>query len=360
MYNKNELAVIWIDMFDFLTYHKKLTILNYYSEPAEVFSCFKFDFNDFSNILSKEEFDKMVNFLDEQNFENYVQNLNKQNIICLTFYSEKYPKSLLNFEDYPLILYCKGDIELLSSTCIAVVGSRKITRYGRDITEKFTRSLASSGVTIVSGLAMGVDTVAHQTTLDCGGKTIAVMASGYNEIYPTENFELEKKIENCGLVITEYLPDSKPAPYRFPIRNRIIAGISEGVLITEASMKSGVMHTKNYALENGIDLFVVPGNVDNFSSAGCNAILKACQGSLVTSADDILEKLNMINAYKPKVVNLKLSLEEQMILNCLDGEVHFDELLERTKLDTKTLLSLLTTLELSGIIKKLTGNFYCK
>ena len=360
MYTKNEKAIIWIDMFDFLTTKKKQEILDLFTEPKDIFEDFKGAFSMLQNIISKEQFDKMCYALDEQYLNNHIVSLDSQNIKIVTFLSDDYPEQFWNFEEKPIIFYCKGDLSLLKSICVAVVGTRKPTIYGKQVTEKLVKEIASSGVTIVSGLADGIDTIAHSSALAVGGKTIAVMGSGFNDIYPKRNFELEKQIEELGLVITEYAPNIGPATWHYPVRNRIIAGLSKAVLITEASLKSGTMHTRDYALEYGIDIFAVPGEITSFASSGTNNLIKSCQSAMVTCADDILNGLNVKNTYKPVTNNIQLSLEQQSVLNAIDGETHFDEIQLKTKIDTKMLLTLLTTMELSGIIKKMNGNYYCK
>ena len=360
MYNKNEKAIIWLDMFDFLGTKKQEEILAIFDEPQDIFSGFASSYNVLQSLITKQQFDKMCYCLDEQYLNMHITNLQSQNIVVVTYLSDAYPKQFLNYLDKPLILYTKGDLSLLKSIGVGVVGSRKPTIYGKQVTEKFAKALAVSGITIVSGLADGVDSIAHSSALVVNGKTIAVMGGGFNHIYPSRNFQLEKEIEQKGLVITEYRPDVEPLTWHYPIRNRIIAGLSKAVLITEASIKSGSMYTKNYCADYGIDVYAIPGEITSFASSGTNAIIKNCQASVALSPDDILENLNMINKFKPVVKNLQLSFEEQAILNSIDGETHFDEIQLKTKIDTKTLLTLLTTMELNGIIKKLTGNYYCK
>ena len=359
-YTQNEKAIIWLDLFDFLTYKKQVSILDCFDKPSDMFLQFSDKAELITKIVSKEQFAKMKYALDDQFLQKHIVDLESHNITVLTYCSEDYPKQFLNFEEKPLILYCKGDLSLLKTQCVGIVGTRKPTRYGKDVTERFAKKLASSGITIVSGLADGVDMIAHQGALDVAGKTIAVMGSGFDHIYPKTNFELEKKIEKLGLVITEYRPNVEPAVWHYPFRNRIIAGLSNAVLITEASAKSGALYTRDYCIEYGVDLFAIPGEITNFQSGGTNAILKACQASLVTSPDDILENLNIKNSYEPVVANLQLSFEEQMVLNAITGETHFDEILNFTKIDTQSLLTLLTEMELNGVVKKLAGNYYAK
>ena len=359
-YSLNEKAVIWIDMFDFLSTKKQEEILAIFDEPQNVFEQFEKSFSKLEHLITREQFEKMCYALDRQYLESYITNLTSTGVCVLTAFSDGYPKQFHNYLDKPLIFYYKGDIALLNSVCVGIVGTRKPTNYGRIVTEKFAKVLASNGVTIVSGLASGIDTIAHQTALNVDGKTIAVMGSGFEHIYPKTNYELEKKIEEKGLVLTEYKPNIDPATWHYPIRNRIIAGLSKAVLITEASITSGTMHTKNYCADYGVDIYAVPGEITSFASSGTNAIIKSCQASIALSPEDMLKDLNLANSYKPIVRNMQLNFEEQAVLNAIDGETHFDEIQIKTKLDTKNLLTLLTTMELNGIIKKLTGNYYCK
>ena len=180
---------------------------------------------------------------------------------------------------------------------MAIVGTRRASRYGKDVTEQFASSLARAGVTIVSGLADGVDTFSHQACLNVKGKTIAVLGGGINNIYPATNTNLANKIvESGGLILSEYRPNEKPQTYYFPIRNRIIAGLSKAVLITEATEKSGSMHTKNYALDYGREVFAVPGRINDIYSTGCNKIIKSCQSAIALDPNDIL---NFLGNFSP-------------------------------------------------------------
>ena len=197
--------------------------------------------------------------------------------------------------------------------------------------------------------------------MNVGGKTIAVLGCGVNIIYPDQNKPLAERIlNNGGLIISEYRPNEKPKTYYFPIRNRIIAGLSKGVLITEATLKSGSMHTKNYALEYGKDLYVVPGRISDIYSYGCNSIIKALQGCMVLSPEDILDTYNL-KFDNIITKSIQISIEEELILGILGtNEVHYEEILEKSKLDVKSLNTILVKLELKKLITKLPGNYYCK
>lgn len=206
---------------------------------------------------------------------------------------ENYPKQLREIYDAPLKLYVLGNKEILSQTGIAIVGSRKATAYGKKVALQFSKDLSKSGINIISGLALGIDTCAHLGTLhqDSVGKTIAVLGSGLDEIYPKQNIELAKQIiKSGGCIITEYPLGTKPEKLHFPQRNRIISGLSKGVLIVEASEKSGSLITADFALEQGREVFAVPGNILNTTSVGTNNLIK--QGAkLVTNYDEILQEI---------------------------------------------------------------------
>lgn len=204
--------------------------------------------------------------------------------------SKEYPEQLREIYDAPLKLYVLGNKEILKQSSIAIVGARKATEYGKEVALQFSKDLSKNGINIISGLALGIDTCAHLGTLypDSIGKTIAVLGSGLDEIYPKQNISLARKIiQMGGCLISEYPLGAKPEKMHFPKRNRIISGLSKGVLIVEASEKSGSLITADFALEQGRDVFAVPGNISSSTSVGTNNLIK--QGAkLVTSYEDIL------------------------------------------------------------------------
>jgi len=212
--------------------------------------------------------------------------------ICME--SEDYPEQLRNIYDLPVKLYVLGNKELLKQKSIAIVGSRDATEYGKKVALQFSKELSDCGINIISGLALGIDTCAHLGTLyqDCIGKTIAVLGSGLDEIYPKQNIKLAKQIiKSGGCIITEYPLGTKPQKMNFPARNRIVSGISKGIIVIEAKEKSGTLITVDFALEQGRDVFVVPGNINSVNSIGTNQLLK--QGAkLVTTYEDILDFYN--------------------------------------------------------------------
>ena len=231
------------------------------------------------------------------------------------------------------------------------------SNYGRIVTEKFSEKLAQSGLVVVSGLCYGVDEIAHKKTLAVGGKTIAVVGSGFNNIYPATNTTLSLEIAERGLLLSEYPPSFKPKRYTFPRRNRIVAGLSDGVLIVEAGIKSGTIHTKEYALEYGKDIFAVPGNITSNKSELTNQLIKSGQAECVLSADEIVDFYGMKKAEKQKM--LTLSFDEKSVVDALaDGEKDFDFLSRKTKIPVNILNSCLTTLEIRGLIRKLPAQCY--
>ncbi len=309
-------------------------------------------------ILGEKDLSRLKKCLNQTYFDELETQLLKNDVTALTYFSPKYPQKLLDIPDPPYTLYCRGDIGLLNSDAVAVVGTRKVSAYGRRVTSHFTAELAKH-FTIISGLAYGVDTVAHETTLKGVGKTVAVLGSGVCNIYPAANENLAKKIlDNGGLIISEFGVFSEPNNYHFPMRNRIVSGLSKALLITEAPLKSGTMTTLEHALEQGKDVFAVPGEIYSQNSMGCNELLKRLQGALVTDPKDILHDMN-IRYEKKEKKSIQLDLTQQSVVNLLiAGKKNFDTLIEESKLNPSELAFILSNLELMGCIMKLPGNVY--
>lgn len=357
-YSLDELAILWLDSFKFLDFSiKKNKILNLFSSPSELFK-----------INNKKQ--EVIEIVGEENYNDLIKNSNNdyvKNILSnlgdikfTTKYSNDFPKCFLEIDECPIIIYYLGDLSLIGQKCVGVVGTRTPTNYGKIITASLVKDLSKHNIVIASGLAYGVDSIAHSTCLENNGKTVAVVAGGLKNIYPSTNLALSKEIAKKGLIISEYRPDLKATKYTFPYRNRLIACISNGILITEAKLKSGSLHTKEYALNYNKEIFVVPGNINSKESEGTNRLIKSCQGLAVTCVDDILDILkvdknqNLLNCSK-------LSSNENLILKILGSdEVHYNDILSKSDLDTKTLNSLLTKMEFDDMIKKLAGNYFCK
>lgn len=271
-----------------------------------------------------------------------------------------YPAALSQREvDPPLVLYYKGDINILRSPCFAVVGTRNASQYGKFVTEKTVRELAKY-FAIVSGLATGIDGYAHRAALDAGGKTVAVLGSGLFNVTPVSNHRLFDEICRNGLVLSEYTPDVHGSVYTFPQRNRIISGLSRGVLVAEAAERSGSLITANCALDQGRDVFAVPGDIDKPRSVGTNSLLK--QGATpVTNAYDIFEFYGISDkTLAEKTATVSLDFFEQAVLDILTGgEKTFDELVASSKLSVPQLSTTLSTLMIYGLVHEKAKNLFC-
>ena len=280
---------------------------------------------------------------------------------------DAYPKLLKNIYDPPERLYCKGELKDVDSEAVAVVGSRRCSSYGFQMAESLAFDLARMGVTVISGMARGIDTAAHKGALKAGGRTIAVMGSGFDHIYPAGSEDLVRMISENGAVLTEYSPDIFPSKRTFPRRNRIISGMSRGVLVVEAARKSGAMITVNMALEQGREVFAVPGRADFYTSSGTNFLIQN-GAKLVMSVEDILEELNMETrevggkeAGRQGSKEAGMSEESVKVLNMLEEEpVHIDRLLENMGTDFGRLSEVLLKLEIKGAIKARPGKNYIR
>jgi len=350
--------IIWLDLFPFLTYQKRVKLLNIFPKDKDIRKLFLSE-PKVKEIVTEQEFIKMSNLLEEDKLDRIIERNLNEAIEMVTINDDRYPKLLKEISTPPLCLYCKGNLQLLNTFCVGVVGSRKITDYGVIVTKQYSKALAIAGVTVVSGMANGVDTVAHKTVLENNGATIAVLAGGFHYIYPANNYALSKKLAENNLLITENNPDIQPLTYYFPIRNRIIAGLSKAVLITEAGLKSGSLHTKDYALEYNRDIFAVPGQINSPMSEGTNRIIKEFQSSITLNPEDLLQSLGIKNEKIEKKVVNQLDFNSQLVLDYIKFEKKtFQQIADYTKLPIQQLNSLLTELEMDGIIEKLANNSY--
>ncbi len=316
-----------------------------------------------------------------------VEKVERTGARVLTWEDAEYPQLLRTLPDSPPVLYVKGAITEADDWSVAVVGTRKATSYGKTIAAQLADGLARNGVTVISGLAVGIDTAAHKGTLEAGGRTIAVLGSGIDRIYPSQNRGLAEEIAESGAVITEFPPGTRPHGSNFPARNRIISGLSLGVVVAEAPESSGALLTADAALEQGRDVFAVPGYALAASSRGANRLIQ--QGAkLVMDVEDILSELNLVMATPPptrpaspkraaakktqqpvtaakpaaavQVANAAQSETETALLEALaaGGPVHVDELRRISGLPIAEVTAALTLLELRGIVEQHTGMYY--
>lgn len=306
---------------------------------------------------------KIVNNRDKKFIEGILDSLNEKGISAKTVLDREYPKSLMNINDKPYVLYQKGNLINNDNLSIGIVGARKSTPYGRWACEKFTKELVNMGVTIVSGLALGIDATAHKAALENNGRTIAILGNGLDETYPKRNSYLYESIVNSGAILTEFPLGTLPLAFNFPQRNRIIAGLSLCIIVIEAKEKSGSLITAHHALEQGKDIFALPGNINSIYSGGTNRLIK--DGAIpLLDVEDILEEINVlkdsINLNKASKLDLSnLSDTEIKIVNIVkDGPIHCDMIAYQTRIPISTIASTLTILEMKGILSEISNQVF--
>ena len=281
---------IWLASVEGLGPVKKLALLNKFKSVKKIYNATEKEILKVDG-MSDKIVQNMQKAKDAKLLEKYEKYILKNDIKIINISDDNYPAKLKNIYAPPITIFAKGDISLLSSKAIAIVGSREPSKYGIYVAEKFSKELSKEGITIVSGLARGIDTFAHVGALSSFGKTIAVLGSGIDVVYPKENAKYYKEISEKGLIISEYIVGTAPESKNFPQRNRIISGLSDGVLVVEARKNSGTMITTDFALEQGKELYVIPGNITSNLSAGTNNLIKE-GAKLVTDVYEILEDLN--------------------------------------------------------------------
>lgn len=291
-----------------------------------------------------------------------IDKLSKAGIHLVSVNDPEYPDSLRQIYDPPRIIYVKGQLEVLSDLMIAVVGARKASRYGLTVAGEIAGELAENGLTIVSGMARGVDSAAHQGALKQKGKTVAVLGCGVDVVYPKENKKLMEEIIYNGAIVSEFPPGTSPQPGNFPQRNRIISGLSKGVLIIEAAERSGSLITADFALEQGRDVFAVPGQVTEPANRGAHRLIK--QGAkLVENARDILDEYGFepLASQNQKILETGMSPEEIKIFNLISNvSIDYDTLVEKSGFSSGEVLSILTLLEVNDLIIEVPGKGYIR
>jgi len=296
--------------------------------------------------------------------EEQLEKADRLGVSIITVEDPEYPQNLKNFIDAPPLLFVRGTLKDSDSRAVAIVGSRNATTYGKNTSSGMAKQLASAGITVVSGMARGIDSAAHQGALDAGGRTIAVLGCGVDVVYPPENKKLRDAIIEQGAVISEYPIGERPLQNHFPNRNRIITGLSLGVLAVEAREDSGVFSTVRWAAEQGREVFAVPGPITSATSAGPNQLIK--QGAkMVLTVRDILEELNIAERSRSlsPVAPVKLDLdpeEEPVFAEISDDPRHVDSLAESLKLSSSDTLRILFGLEMKGLIRQMPGKRYVK
>lgn len=307
----------------------------------------------------------IANFPVAKRLKREMDRIERLGVSVLTYRDDTYPRRLLTIYDPPPVLYVRGTLVASDDRAVAVVGSRVATRHGKTFAEQLARDLAVRGVTLVSGMARGIDSAAHRGALLGRGRTIAVLGSGVDVVYPSENRGLMDEIVSHGAVVSEFPLGTEPYPSNFPRRNRIISGLAEGVVVVEATGRSGSLITANYALDQGREVFAVPGSVGLPNSQGTNRLLK--QGAkLVERVEDILEEFPPLEESHPGAsregegrCEPALSEEERAIFDLLGKEpVHIDHLITQTGWDASRVSRVLLNLELAGMVAQLAGKHF--
>lgn len=333
-------------------------ILDYFKDPKDAWNASIGEFSTLS--IPQPVLDKLVVQKKNIDPENYFEQIRKEEIKVLTFFDPNYPTALKQIYDPPLILYYKGEILANDAFSIAVVGTRRITSYGKIVTEKLSTELSQAGLTIISGLASGVDTIAHWAAINNKGRTLAVLGGGLKQIFPSENVLLAKKIiDGFGALISEFPPDYPSLPGNFPARNRIVAGLSLGILVTEAAEDSGSLITARLGLEMGKEVYAVPGPITSSLTFGTANLIKE-GAKVVMSAKDILEDLNIF--IKRKDIDLtKLTGLQIDILNLIENDPkHLDEIARSLKSPITSISAELIKMEIQGVIKNMGGGVYSR
>ncbi|MEA1995755.1 MAG: DNA-processing protein DprA [Campylobacterota bacterium] len=308
----------------------------------------------FSNVVESEK-------VDISECEDVANEAKEKGIIVLDFWSEPYPLLLKEIINPPVVLFVKGAWKKYKLP-IAIVGTRHPSGYGEQITKLLSTELGRLGFTIVSGMARGIDSIAHKYAILSKTHTVAVLGSGVDVVYPPENRKLYESICENGAIISEYEPQTSPYAFNFPLRNRIISGLSLSTVVTEAGIRSGSLITAHYAIEQNRMLFSVPGEIFSNRSQGTNKIISegAC---ILTGLEDILLRFYPdLKRVQETTVQEKRLLDdkENLVLRNMEGETYFDELVGKTGMEAKELSEILTDLELSGVVKRSGGNIFIK
>lgn len=336
-------------------YHR---LLQFFDNPQSVWKA-PADFFCHTPGFDKSVWDSLLSCRAKVDIEGDWQKFLDSGMQMITLDHPDYPKQLTNIYNPPPVLFFYGKLQEMTGNVVAVVGARRCSAYGKHVAEQLARELADAGFTVVSGMARGIDTAAHKGALQTG-YTVAVLGSGADVIYPPENNKLYQEITHKGVVISEFPPGTPPRAGNFPARNRVISGLSNAVLVIEAAEKSGALITVDYALEQGRDVYAVPGCITNTYSKGCHKLIQ--QGAkLVASVTDILEDFGISALYTHKNDNIvmEMTLDEQMVLAYMGVTPEsFEKLIQQTGFDSSRILRVLTGLEIKGLIESIPGKRY--
>ncbi len=304
--------------------------------------------------------ERVVQVRKDVDLDRYLAGIDSQGISILTWDDSAYPQRLKEIDQPPPVLYLRGALTADDAWSVAVVGTRRISAYGRQVTEELTATLARNGVTIVSGLARGIDAVAHQAAVKAGGRTLAVLGSGIDRIYPPEHRSLSEQIAAQGALISDYAPGTPPDASNFPPRNRIISGLAMAVVVVEAGETSGALITAQFAADQGREVFSVPGNIFAAQSKGTNRLISEGAHPLL-SANDLLDILNLTHVTEHREVRKILpadEVEESLLAVLSDEPLHMDEIRNQTGLPIERVSATLVMMELKGLVRQVGGMNY--
>jgi len=357
---------IWLSSLTRISPKKCKQLIDYFGNPENIWNAKEKELK-ILPFITKTNYEELIDPKKKLNSEKIFNTVNRLGIKIITIKDSNYPAFLKNIYDPPVVLYVRGSI-IADENYVAVVGSRKATPYGLRTAEDISCKLTKYGITVVSGMARGIDSSVHKGAVKYGGRTVAVLGCGVDISYPAENESLMEKIISSGAVISEFVPGTPPLSRNFPLRNRIISGMSLGVVVIEAGERSGSLITAELALEQGREVFAVPGNINSSNSLGTNKLIKD-GAKMVTSVDDILEEIRIFinvdnNYYVSNKVDDKLNFfgldsDEKKIVKCLMHEpMHIDSLAHMCGLSSQAINALLLMMELKGIIEQMPGKIF--
>jgi len=359
---------IWFANLKGITTRKKVELLRIFDDPSAIYGADAVELAK-TGLLSRDNIDAIMSDEYRKTADKTMEDVDRHRISVVPMNSSDYPEALRNICDPPVCLYVKGKL-VSDEISVAVVGSRRASGYGLTQAKKISGELARLGICVISGMARGIDTAAHIGALTANGRTVAVLGCGLDMAYPPENRKLMEQIIETGAVISEYPPGVEPAPHHFPVRNRIVSGMSAGVLVVEAGERSGSLITAQLALEQGRDVYALPGNIVSVNSKGTNKLIQD-GAKLVTSVEDIIEELHWYKQFiagnvpdsgvnlNMKTASFELSPEERDVLELLSVELlSIDEIQRKLSVNMPLLHGILLSLEMKGLIKREPGGRY--
>lgn len=357
----NRETIIWLSSIG-LSSMTIRNVMKNFSELSEIWKCDSSKINNMDYIQGKTKI-KLLENRKRELLDKYIKRLEDSHISILTIYDENYPSKLRDIPDRPKILYIKGK-DYIDSFSLAIVGSRRLTDYGRWATMKFANEIGAMGITIVSGMAAGIDSVAHREALETKTYTIGVLGCGIDVVYPKSNRELYSEVLENGTLISEFPLGEEPKPYNFPKRNRIISGLSDGVIVIEAKEKSGSLITAHHGLEQGKDIFAIPGNINSIFSSGTNKLIKDGAIPLLNIRDIINENIELqkriVDKKDKEISKDDFSDLEIKIITLLNEPMHSDNIVYKTGIDISTINTILVGLELKEAIKEVGNNVFMR